>query len=64
MEASKRFDTLSDILDHDIAQHTVKISGSFSRNLRRVRQGLDLMRALFENFLSTEYVISLQMCLF
>ncbi|XP_054808603.1 ACD11 homolog protein-like isoform X2 [Prosopis cineraria] len=54
VEASKRFDTLDDILDHDIAHDTVKTAGSFSRNLRRVRQGLDLIRAIFENFLSTD----------
>ncbi|KAJ4710534.1 Accelerated cell death 11 [Melia azedarach] len=52
VEASKRYDTLHDILDLDIANATVKAQGSHSRNLRRVRQGLDLIRALFENFLS------------
>lgn len=30
--------------------------GSHSRNLRRVRQGLDLIKALFEQFLSSKYV--------
>lgn len=55
MEASKRYDTLHDILDLDIANATVKAQGSHSRNLRRVRQGLDLIRALFENFLSNKY---------
>ncbi|KAF7808897.1 ACD11-like protein [Senna tora] len=54
VEASKTFDSLGDILDHDIARDTVKTSGSLSRNLRRVRQGLDLIRAIFENFLSSE----------
>ncbi|KAI9072636.1 hypothetical protein K1719_045403 [Acacia pycnantha] len=54
VEASKSFDTLGNILDHDITHDTVKTSGSFSRNLRRVRQGLDLIRAIFENFLSTD----------
>ncbi|KAI7756663.1 hypothetical protein M8C21_012221 [Ambrosia artemisiifolia] len=32
----------------------VKSPGSHTRNLRRVRQGLDLIRELFKNFLSTE----------
>lgn len=54
LEASKTCDTLKDILDLDVASDTVKTSGSYSRNLRRVRQGLDLIRALFEQFLSTE----------
>lgn len=56
MEASKTYDTLESIIDFDVANDTVKSPGSHSRNLRRVRQGLDLIRALFEQFLSTEYV--------
>lgn len=54
MEASKTFETLREILDLDVANDTVKVSGSHSRNLRRLRQGLDLIRVLFEQFLSTE----------
>lgn len=56
LEASKSYNNLGDILDHDIAHDSVKTSGSFSRNLRRVRQGLDLIRAIFENFLNTDDV--------
>ncbi|XP_022726121.1 ACD11 homolog protein-like [Durio zibethinus] len=54
VEASKRFATLENVLDLDVANGTVKKRGSQSRNLRRVRQGLDLIRALFEEFLSSE----------
>ncbi|XVF03413.1 hypothetical protein REPUB_Repub04eG0259300 [Reevesia pubescens] len=54
VEASKRFATLENVLDLDVANGTVKKAGSHSRNLRRVRQGLDLIRALFEEFLSSE----------
>ncbi|KAJ7943176.1 Accelerated cell death 11 [Quillaja saponaria] len=54
VEASKTFDTLQDILDLDVANNTVKTQGSHSRNLRRVRQGLDLIRVLFEQFILTE----------
>ncbi|XVE53313.1 hypothetical protein DITRI_Ditri02bG0194100 [Diplodiscus trichospermus] len=54
VEASKRFATLENVLDLDVANGTVKKPGSHSRNLRRVRQGLDLIRALFEEFLSSE----------
>ncbi|XP_010444898.2 PREDICTED: ACD11 homolog protein [Camelina sativa] len=50
-EASKTFDTLQNILDLDVEKETVKTPGSHSRNLRRVRQGLDLIRAIFEQFL-------------
>ncbi|KAK9998146.1 hypothetical protein SO802_017749 [Lithocarpus litseifolius] len=53
-EASRTYDTIEDILELDVANDTVKTPGSLSRNLRRVRQGLDLIRALFEQFLSTE----------
>ncbi|KAL9246170.1 hypothetical protein vseg_019739 [Gypsophila vaccaria] len=52
-EASNTYSTLHEILDHDVRNDTVKCPGSLSRNLRRVRQGLDLIRALFEQFLST-----------
>lgn len=52
-EASKTYSTLHDILDNDVQNERVKCPGSLSRNLRRVRQGLDLIRALFEQFLST-----------
>ncbi|XP_027365770.1 ACD11 homolog protein isoform X2 [Abrus precatorius] len=54
LEASKTCNTLKDIVDFDVASDTVKTSGSFSRNLRRVRQGLDLVRAIFEQLLSTD----------
>ncbi|TYJ42867.1 hypothetical protein E1A91_A03G115900v1 [Gossypium mustelinum] len=54
VEASKTYATLENVLDRDVANDTVKKPGSHSRNLRRVRQGLDLIRALFEEFLSTE----------
>ncbi|KMT08289.1 hypothetical protein BVRB_6g142140 [Beta vulgaris subsp. vulgaris] len=52
-EASKIYPTLHNILDVDVQNNRVKCPGSLSRNLRRVRQGLDLIRALFEQFLST-----------
>ncbi|CAM9002527.1 unnamed protein product [Rhodiola kirilowii] len=54
-EASSRFTTLHDILDLDAANNTVKVHGSYSRNLRRVRLGLDLIRALFEQFLTSDH---------
>ncbi|KAK2635827.1 hypothetical protein Ddye_030619 [Dipteronia dyeriana] len=53
LEASETYDTLDNILERDVTNDTVKAPGSLSRNLRRVRQGLDLVRALFEQFLST-----------
>ncbi|THG19989.1 hypothetical protein TEA_001817 [Camellia sinensis var. sinensis] len=55
VEASKRYSCLNNLLDVDVKNDTVRTPGSLSRNLRRVRQGLDLIRALFENFLSSDY---------
>ncbi|KAL5722159.1 hypothetical protein ACHQM5_005714 [Ranunculus cassubicifolius] len=54
VEASTTYETLHNILDHDVENDTVRKPGSLSRNLRRVRQGLDLIRALFEQFLSAD----------
>lgn len=58
-EAAGKYETLNRILDYDMKNDTVKSPGSLSRNLRRVRQGLDLIRALFLNFLSSGYVSSI-----
>ncbi|XP_057485105.1 ACD11 homolog protein-like [Actinidia eriantha] len=55
VEASEIYGTLHNILDIDVRNDTVKTPGSLSRNLRRVRQGIDLIRALFENFLCSDY---------
>ncbi|CAN1839556.1 ACD11 homolog protein [Linum perenne] len=51
VEASKTFDNLQSVVDVDVAKGTVKTAGSHTRNLRRVRQGLDLIRGIFEQFL-------------
>ncbi|KAK4430201.1 ACD11protein [Sesamum alatum] len=53
-EASESYGTLNNILDFDVQNDTVRIRGSLSRCLRRVRQGLDLLRALFQNFVSSD----------
>ncbi|KAI4381435.1 hypothetical protein MLD38_007505 [Melastoma candidum] len=54
LEASKSHQTLLHILDYDIMNDTVKTQGSHTRNLRRVRQGIDLIRTIFENFVSSD----------
>ena len=56
-EASERFVTLRNVVDYDVGNNSVKSPGSLTRNLRRVRQGLDLIRQLFQNFLLTKYAI-------
>ncbi|XP_072972825.1 ACD11 homolog protein-like [Typha angustifolia] len=52
LEASKTYDTLSNILDDDVKHDTARKPESHSQNLCRVRLGLDLIRALFEQFLT------------
>ncbi|KAF0910237.1 hypothetical protein E2562_001428 [Oryza meyeriana var. granulata] len=52
--AAKSYGTLNDILDKDVENDCVKKQGSHSRNLRRVRLGLGLIKVLFEQFLSTQ----------
>ncbi|PIN05955.1 hypothetical protein CDL12_21502 [Handroanthus impetiginosus] len=53
-EASDSHGTLNNVLDLDVKNDTVKTQGSLSRCLRRVRQGLDLIRTLYQNFLSSD----------
>ncbi|KAL9248725.1 ACD11 homolog protein-like protein [Drosera capensis] len=53
VEASRKYATLQNVIEVDVKNDSVKSPGSLSRNLRRVRQGLDLIRALFQQFLST-----------
>lgn len=55
-KASKSVGTLKSLLDHDIEQDTVRKAGSHSRNLLRVKRGLDMVRVLFEQILASEYV--------
>lgn len=54
MEASKSFDKLPALLDHDIKRNSVRRQGSRSRNLLRVKQGMELVKVLFEEIVSTE----------
>ncbi|KAJ9554186.1 hypothetical protein OSB04_018231 [Centaurea solstitialis] len=58
-DAANIYGTLSKVIDCDVKNDSVKSAESLTRKLRRVRQGLDLIRELFLNFISTEYVIFL-----
>lgn len=53
-DAAEIYGTLSKVIDCDVKTDTVKSAESLTRKLRRVRQGLDLIRELFQNFLSTD----------
>ncbi|KAK9063745.1 hypothetical protein SSX86_017617 [Deinandra increscens subsp. villosa] len=53
-DAASMYGTLSRVIDCDVKTDSVKSAESLARKLRRVRQGLDLIRELFQNFLSTD----------
>lgn len=53
-EASKSVTTLQALLDEDIQANTVKKRGSHTRNLLRVKRGLDMIKVLFEQIIATE----------
>lgn len=53
-EASKSIATLQALLDHDMEANCVRNAGSHSRNLLRVKRGLDMVRILFEQILVSE----------
>ncbi|KAF2317879.1 hypothetical protein GH714_041199 [Hevea brasiliensis] len=46
--------TLEALLERDIEQNNVRNAGSHSRNLLRVKRGLDMVKVLFEQILVTE----------
>ncbi|XP_076913706.1 ACD11 homolog protein-like [Bidens hawaiensis] len=54
LDAASVYGTLSKVIDCDVKTDTVQAAESLTRKLRRVRQGLDLIRELFQNFLSTD----------
>ncbi|XP_074592535.1 accelerated cell death 11-like isoform X1 [Curcuma longa] len=53
-EASKSISTLNNLLELDIQQDCVKQGGSHSRNLLRVKRGLDMVKVLFEQILEKD----------
>ncbi|XP_047318617.1 accelerated cell death 11 [Impatiens glandulifera] len=53
-EASKSIATLQSMIDRDVEANCVKKGGSHSRNLLRVKRGLDMVRLLFEQILTSE----------
>ncbi|CAN0911366.1 Accelerated cell death 11 [Linum grandiflorum] len=54
VEASKSITTLPVMMDKDIAGNTVRKAGSHTRNLLRVKRGLDMVNVLFEHILATQ----------
>ncbi|KAH9313539.1 hypothetical protein KI387_022166, partial [Taxus chinensis] len=54
MDASQSFRTLQDLLDHDVKRKCARKAGSHSRNLLRLKQGIEFVKVFFEQILSTE----------
>ncbi|KAJ1414412.1 Glycolipid transfer protein domain [Sesbania bispinosa] len=53
-EASKSIKTLQSLIDRDVQANSVRTAGSRTRNLLRVKRGLDMVRVLFEQIVVTE----------
>ncbi|WVY93800.1 hypothetical protein V8G54_032888 [Vigna mungo] len=53
--ASKSIQSLQSLIDLDVRGGTVRNGGSHTRNLLRVKRGLDMVRVLFEQILVTEH---------
>ncbi|XP_052184088.1 accelerated cell death 11 [Diospyros lotus] len=53
-EASKSFVTLQVMIDRDIEDNRVRKAGSHTRNLLRVKRGIDMVRVLFEKIIATQ----------
>lgn len=58
-EASKSISTLRAMMDLDIDRNCVRRAGSHTRNLLRVKRGIDMVKVLFEQILATGYVLPL-----
>lgn len=53
--AGKEFNTLPVMIDGDVRSDTVRLAGSHTRNLLRVKRGVDMVRILFQHVLMTLY---------
>ncbi|KAK4589004.1 hypothetical protein RGQ29_019848 [Quercus rubra] len=54
VEASKSIGTLQAMVERDVKANTVKKGGSHTRNLLRVKRGIDMVKVLFEQILVTD----------
>ncbi|KAL3344953.1 hypothetical protein AABB24_024081, partial [Solanum stoloniferum] len=53
-EASRSITTLHTMMDQDIQANCVRKAGSHTRNLLRVKRGLDMVKVLFEEIIAAE----------
>lgn len=54
VHASKSIGNLNVMIDKDIEMNCVRKAGSHTRNLLRVKRGLDMVRVLFEQIIASE----------
>ncbi|KAH7840666.1 hypothetical protein Vadar_019919 [Vaccinium darrowii] len=54
-EAAKSLGTLQIMIDQEVEANCVRKAGSHTRNLLRVKRGLDMVRVLFEQIIATEF---------
>lgn len=52
--ASNSIGSLKDMIDRDVEDNCVRKAGSHTRNLLRVKRGLDMVKVLFEEIIATE----------
>ncbi|KAK6130530.1 hypothetical protein DH2020_035739 [Rehmannia glutinosa] len=64
VEASTSISVLPVMVDGDIEADCVRRGGSHTRNLLRVKRGIDMVKVLFEHIISSEYVHWLILFLF
>lgn len=57
--ASKSISVLPLMMDDDVKSDCVRKAGSHTRNLLRVKRGIDMVKVLFEHIISTQYVLFL-----
>ncbi|KAK6932086.1 Glycolipid transfer protein domain [Dillenia turbinata] len=53
-EVSKSIATLQTLVDRDVESNCVRKAGSHTRNLLRVKRGIDMVRVLFEQIIASE----------
>ncbi|WMV15559.1 hypothetical protein MTR67_008944 [Solanum verrucosum] len=58
-EASKSITTLHTMMDQDIQANCVRKAGSHTRNLLRVKRGLDMVKVLFEEIIAADVLDAL-----
>lgn len=56
VEASKSISAVPLMMEDDVKSDCVRRGGSHTRNLLRVKRGIDMVKVLFEHIVSSEYV--------